>query len=428
MHFNCPDQEELVAYFEGAGPEITATRLEEHLEQCTTCVDILETLEHPVEDRYVVFLNRIAQTQTDSAMPADEHAGPIAELIERLLKLRPVTSTPRVSSISRIGNYEILEPIDQGGMGSIYRGRHVSMDREVAVKLLRPDRVGDSRSESRFELEMRAVARMSHPNVVRAFDAGRVMGMHYLVMELVEGVDLSNLLRKFGKLPIPVACEIVRQTALGLGHVHDHALIHRDLKPANILLTYDGNIKVLDLGLAMLHDLDARERLTSDEHVLGTLDYMAPEQLTDSRHVDHRVDIYSLGATLLKLLTGSTPHASTKYKSAMDRFRDLATGRMPEIDWNEAGVPIELQSVLMKMLATDSLLRYESASEVAESLAPFASASELQNWLKQNELATAIPPKIVPAPRLTSESPAPIVKPESQREKKLATLWSSCAQ
>ena len=177
---------------------------------------------------------------------------------------------------------------------------------------------------------MKAVGKLSHVNIVGAHDAGEIDGTHFLVMEYVDGLDLSNIARRLGQLPIPDACELVRQAATGLQHAYKHELVHRDIKPSNLMLTPEGQVKILDLGLALLDGTSGENNeLTSTGQMMGTLDYMAPEQGMDSHTVDIRADVYSLGATLYKLLTGTAPFAGTQYDTPVKKMMALATAGGP---------------------------------------------------------------------------------------------------
>ncbi|MBI2479966.1 MAG: serine/threonine protein kinase [Planctomycetia bacterium] len=208
--------------------------------------------------------------------------------------------------LGALREYQLLERLGRGGMGTVYKALHTRLKRVVAVKVLPADRLNDPAAVARFQREMEAVGKLDHPNIVRATDAGEVDGIHFLVMEYVLGLDVSDLVRRAGPLPIAEACEIARQAAVGLQNAHEHGLVHRDIKPSNLMLTADGQIKILDLGLARLHDSQQGD-LTSASQMMGTIDYMAPEQTSASRDVDIRADIFSLGATLYKLLCGQAP-------------------------------------------------------------------------------------------------------------------------
>src|SRR5258708_3444369 len=208
------------------------------------------------------------------------------------------------------GKYKLLEHLGTGGMGSVYLCEHVLMRRRVALKVLPSDKVNDPVILERFYREARAVAALDHRNIVRAHDIDHDAGLHFLVLEFVDGSSLQHIVEKFGALPIPRAVNAMRQTADGLQHAHEAGLVHRDIKPGNLLLDRLGLVKVLDLGLARFFD-DENGNITRQhnlQHVLGTADYLAPEQALDSSAVDIRGDIYSLGVTFYFILTGRSPY------------------------------------------------------------------------------------------------------------------------
>ena len=208
-----------------------------------------------------------------------------------------------------IGKYKVLERLGSGGMGSVYLCEHKLMRRRVAVKVLPTAKAEDPASLERFYREARAVAALDHPNIVRAYDIDQVEKLHFLVMEYVDGASLQEIVKRAGPLDALRAAHYIRQSALGLQHAHETAgLVHRDIKPANILVDRTGIVKILDMGLARFFN-DEEDVLTKkyDESVLGTADYLAPEQALDSHSVDIRADIYSLGATFYFCLTGRTP-------------------------------------------------------------------------------------------------------------------------
>lgn len=291
----------------------------------------------------------------------------------------------------RIGQYELLECIGRGGMGEVYKARHVKLDKLVALKLLPAGRLDDEHSRDRFDREMKAVGRLDHPNIVQASDAGESDGLPFLVMKYIDGVDLAKLAERHGALPIPEACALVRQAALGLQHVFAHGLVHRDIKPSNIMLSRAGEVLILDLGLALLqHEratsgtgsfdsppLENCAGLTADGHFVGTLEYMAPEQQGNSRQVDVRADLYGLGATLYRLLSGRPPQAVRMHAARDRRKPRLIPGSIPSIGTYRNDVPEALCQILERMLAADPDDRFDTPMQVADALAPFAAETDL---------------------------------------------------
>src|SRR5436190_1565764 len=210
-----------------------------------------------------------------------------------------------------IGKYKVLENLGSGGMGSVYLCEHMLMRRRVAVKVLPTAKADDPASLERFYREARAVAALDHPNIVRAYDIDQSAKLHFLVMEYVDGASLQEIIKKTGPMDPLRAAHYMRQAAAGLQHAHETAgLVHRDIKPGNILVDRNGIVKVLDMGLArFFHDTEDILTKKYDENVLGTADYLAPEQALDSHTADIRADIYSLGGTFYFCLTGKTPFA-----------------------------------------------------------------------------------------------------------------------
>jgi serine/threonine protein kinase len=204
-----------------------------------------------------------------------------------------------------MGPYELLEPIGRGGMGVVYRGRHEQTGQTVAVKVMAADMAADPLLFKRFEQEASAARRLRHPHIVQGLEFGLHNDQPYLVMELVEGENLGQRVKRLGRIPEAEAVSIALQIADALELAHRHQLIHRDVKPENILLTKDGQAKLTDLGL--LKDLAGEGNLTRTRTILGTMAYMAPEQLTDAKNVDHRCDVYGLGVTVYFALTGVVP-------------------------------------------------------------------------------------------------------------------------
>lgn len=293
------------------------------------------------------------------------------------------------AEVQTIREYRILEKLGQGGMGTVYKAVHTKLNRAVALKVLPSDKLNSSAAVERFEREMAAVGSLSHPNIVAASDAGEADGTHYLVMELVDGYDLSALQKRVPQLKVSDACEIIRQAAEGLAHAHQRSIIHRDIKPSNIMLARQESgppiMKILDLGLALLDETgtsDTPEKaLTSTGQMMGTFDYMAPEQGTDSHTVDERADIYSLGATLYRLLTGEAPFDSRRYSTAFKLLTAKTTVAATSVAELRTDVSAELSQLVADMLALDPEDRPTSAAEIIERLAPFAQGAALPELL-----------------------------------------------
>src|SRR6266851_4437367 len=270
-----------------------------------------------------------------------------------------------------IGKYKVLERLGAGGMGSVYLCEHKLMRRRVAVKVLPTAKAEDPASLERFYREARAVAALDHPNIVRAYDIDQDDNLHFLVMEYVDGSSLQEIVQRAGPLDPIRAAHYMRQAALGLQHAHEVAtLVHRDIKPGNILVDRSGTVKVLDMGLArFFHDEDDLLTQKYDENVLGTADYLAPEQALDSHSVDIRADIYSLGATFYYCLTGRSP---CNEGTVAQKLIWHQTRQPKPIKSVRADVPDDLVTVIDHMMAKDPAQRYQTPQEVADALEPWS--------------------------------------------------------
>ena len=271
----------------------------------------------------------------------------------------------------RLGPYKILDQLAKGGMGQVYLAVHVTMRRRVALKVLPSWQASDTANVERFYREARASAALNHPNIVRAFDVGSEKDTHFLVMENLHGKNLAELLYESGGvLPVSDACGYVIQAATGLQHAHSRKLVHRDIRPDNLLLCRDGVVKILDVGIARFFHLpgDALTEKYQPGKIVGTADYMAPEQAVPGKPLDHRADIYALGATLFHLVTGRAPFQGQTGAHLLLAHQSLP---VPRADALNADVPEPLSAVINKMMAKKPEDRYQSAQELIDALQPF---------------------------------------------------------
>lgn len=265
-----------------------------------------------------------------------------------------------------LGNYKLLGHIGTGGMSSVYLAQHTRMGDRRAIKVLPKSRVKDATYLARFQLEAKAIASLHHPNIVQAYDIDNDGDIHYIVMEYVDGIDMQQMVKQEGPLDLGLAAEMVAQAARGLHHAHGKGVIHRDVKPANLLIDSSGVVRLLDMGLALV-DAEEDQSLTvvNNENVLGTADYLAPEQALNSHSVDHRADIYGLGCTLYYLLTGKPPFSDGTLAQRIAKHQNEMPKAVREI---RKDCPGELEGICIKMIQKDPQYRYQAADEVAAAL------------------------------------------------------------
>jgi WD40 repeat protein/tRNA A-37 threonylcarbamoyl transferase component Bud32 len=397
MHASpCPDHEQLSHFLLGLLTEGEAGQVVEHLAKCTECDAMIETLESQSD----LLVERLRQPAPDDAFRQEPQcqealaraeiagSGPGFEMSGAsqagAAADRPAPVDPAL--MMELGEYRLIEELGHGGMGTVYRALHTRLERQVALKVLPRERMSDPRAVARFEREMKAVGRLSHPNIVQATDARSVQGTHFLVMEFVEGFNLAEIVQRCGVLAIPEACEVIRQAALGLQCAHEHGLVHRDIKPSNLMLTPQGIVKILDLGLARFQvpqsDQPQAEEMTAANQAMGTADYMAPEQVSDVRSADIRADIYSLGCTLFKLLAGQPPFGGPEFPRTFDKMVAHVQRPAPPIGQFRRDVPGELAQVLERMLAKRPEDRPATPAQVAESMVTFTAGGSLADLLQ----------------------------------------------
>ncbi|MHC4180291.1 MAG: serine/threonine-protein kinase, partial [Planctomycetota bacterium] len=431
----CPSRDELFDYVVGRLSDEDSDGVSEHLELCESCQAGLATFDD-ADDTLVAQL----RLPDDEDPYQGESQCQVAVAQARAVAGRPVSpgqpadpASTHSLLLGTLGEYQLLEKLGRGGMGTVYKAMHTKLDRVVALKVLPKSRSDDEKAIARFEREMKAIGRLDHPNIVGAYDAREIEDKPVLIMEYVEGLDLAKLVRRCGPLSVADACELARQAALGLQYAHEHGLVHRDVKPSNLMLTPQGEVKILDLGLARFHRAegdcpdfraakmglspspnvheaspDSRaanmaqspsdvrpttpDEMTGSGQAMGTADYMAPEQASDSRAVDIRADVYSLGCTLYKLLTGRAPFGGPDHKGTFEKMTAHVREPVPPIGEFDAQVPDELAAVLDRMLAKEPDERYATPGDVAEALRPFCIECDLAGLLVQAKQAEAAEP------------------------------------
>ncbi|GEM_PF-2805268 len=409
----CFRREDLVNYLQGWTDDSVSQAVESHLTDCQVCESLvveIESSSHPIANLYQAPLEKHNRASSVAAIAAAE-VGNIEETpkefssessSENSLELAAIIDSIKAWNGSPseaakvgvghftawpdgdIGNYQVLELIGRGGMAEVYHARHRRLGRDVAIKVLRVPRWQIEESIHRIEREIAAIGRLNHPGIVAAIDAGEQDGNQFLVTEFIDGLDLSKVASAMGQLTVPDACELVRCASIALANAHGLGVIHRDVKPSNIMLDINGTVKVLDFGLVHLDGWNGvAVELTTVGQLLGTLDYMAPEQAEKATNVDHRSDVYALGATLYRLLTGRAPYAASTQQSPLEKLRLLATVQPPKVTTLRPDIPTALGRVIDLCLARNPNDRPTSAAHLAEQLLPFCEAAELATLLAE---------------------------------------------
>ena len=375
----CPDRQQLRDFVAGRLPESSLDEIAEHLDTCDQCDASVATLDQESDS----FINELRRPTRDEPFINElefHEAVSAVEAYESDAALPPGTA----SRNRQIGHYILVERLGTGGMGTVYKALHTRLEKLVALKILRTKRMLDERAIARFEREMKVVGKLKHKNIVQACDAGDADGKQFLVMEYIEGAEFSELIARNGRLSIADACELACQAAHGLQHAHEHGLVHRDVKPSNLMLANDGSVKILDLGLASIAgdgttsaiECDTRpecDGLTLDGQIMGTVEYIAPEQAENSRDVDIRADIYGLGCTLHSLLVGAPPFQRQNFATPRRLIAAHQASERPSID----DLPPKLARIIHRMLAIDPSDRFSTPAEVAHALSPFTHGADV---------------------------------------------------
>lgn len=279
-----------------------------------------------------------------------------------------------------LSQYDLGKRIGSGGMGQVFRARHRMLGREFAIKFPSSEHFGNPEASQRFLREVCALGRLQHPNLIAAVDAGIEQGIHYCVTELLDGHDLQAWVDQRGPMPLGAACEVVCQAARGLAHAHALGIVHRDIKPSNVLLDRQGQVRVIDFGIVRT---EGQPSCTIADQMLGTIDYMAPEQALDGRTATRSSDLWSLGGCLIFLLSGQAPYPDSTHPGMLAKLTAAAADRPQWLREQAFQLPAPVRDVLAAMLSRDPARRPAGCEEVAAALAPWADQSELCAWINQ---------------------------------------------
>jgi WD40 repeat protein len=379
---NHPSAADIEAFRLGTLDSAALAGIEAHMAVCPACqehaaadspdflIELLRRAHARMNSQADTLPELAVQAPTPIPGPVDPNA-PTLPYIPTAAEQAPAMP-PELASHER---YRIVRLLGEGGMGAVYEAEHSVMQRPVALKVIHRAFTANAAAVERFRREVRAAARLSHPNIVAAYDAEHAGDRHFLVMEFIKGVSLARLVKERGPLPIAEACDCIRQAALGLQHAHERGMVHRDVKPDNLIRTPDGVVKVLDFGLAALTAERGGHGLTEVNTLMGTPDYMAPEQAEDPRGADIRADVYSLGCTLYFLLTAQVPYPAATSLAKVLAHRERPA---PSIRQARPETPPELGAVLARMLAKKPEDRPQTPGEAAAALTPFALPTAVQ--------------------------------------------------
>ncbi len=338
----------------------------------------LETVVKQITDSGIIAPGKLKNFIPPKAAPKDGEAL-LRELYKQnlLTKFQAQQFAQGRDKALILGNYTLIDKIGAGGMGQVFKAEHRRMERIVAIKMLPPAMTKDAAAVARFQREVKAAAKLRHPNIVATDDADEARGVHFLVMEYIEGSDLSVLVKKNGPFPVAKAVNYILQAARGLEFAHGEGVVHRDIKPANLLLDKKGVVKILDMGLARIEaggDAATQAELTGSGAVMGTVDYMAPEQALDTKHADARADIYSLGCSLYYALAGKPIYEA---ESITAKLLAHQNNSIPELRNIGDEVSDALEAAFQKMVAKKIEDRFQSMSEVVAASSSAAPASKL---------------------------------------------------
>lgn len=354
-----PCEADLTAFAVGRLTGLRVVLIERHVNRCERCAALVA---RSPGDEFVNLLRHAQKARQGDAQTRSWHKSPLGDHDGRA----DASLANPPAELHRHPRYECLRLLAEGGMGAVYLARHRVTGSLVAVKTIRPHLAASDQTIDRFLREAKIAGKLNHPNIARVLDAEQLDTTAILVMDHAPGKTLAQLVAAKGPLPVEEACHYVRQIALGLQHAHEQGVVHRDIKPQNVMVLPAGGVRILDFGLGRLVDEQrTRFRLTKDDQVLGTPDYMAPEQSRDAKSADTRSDIYALGGSFYFLLAGEPPFAGASAVEVLTRREQQPP---PDVRSLRPDVPRELSDLIARMLAKDPQVRPQQPSEIVELL------------------------------------------------------------
>jgi serine/threonine protein kinase len=431
-----PDRDQLESFVHGKLPDELRQDVEDHVAECNVCCELLRSISHNEQIDIIRTAvdgrsedggwddgNGAAETQLlhprnarheddtdggatgEAGAEAGAEAGGDVDASMADAEWEPSEDLKGIPpELAQHPRYRIVRTLGAGGMGVVYEAEHRLMERRVALKVVSAKLVSNDVAIDRFRLEVKAAARLSHRNIVAAFDAEQAGDLHFLVMEFIEGTSLAELVGRRGRISVLHACNYVSQVAQGLQHAFENGTVHRDIKPHNLMRTPKGTIKILDFGLARFashHPAASDETgLTGDDTILGTPDYMAPEQARDARHADIRADIYSLGCTLYYLLSGRVPFPKG---TAIEKVVAHCERDAESLQRLRTDVPNPVVDIVVRMMAKTPADRFQTPSEVVDALKPFSKPKEGWEQPLGAGLANSLPGQDTSSPNVRDQ-------------------------
>ena len=412
MIATCPNEQRLREFSLGRLNEEQSDQVFTHLSDCHDCQELLasgdvnDTLTGQLRDTLAV--DNSYRNETECRISLKRALAVLSDVEFSDTSAQQPGESQEQQLPKQIGDYRVLRMIGHGGMGNVFLAEHTKLGQQVALKIIASHRAADPSMRGRFESELRALGKLDHPNIVQAKDAREEDGVIVLVTEFIDGLDLGEIIRRQGPLSTADAAKVAEQVCKALEAIDQANLVHRDIKPSNIMINRQGEVKLLDLGLARLQGDGANREFTMTGQAIGTVDYLAPEQITGTDHVDIRADIYGLGCTLFKLLTGNVPFGGPDHETTFAKMTAHVSAERPSIEID--GGSNELAVLARRMMSVKPDERPADPGSVAVSLKKSTTGAQLQRLVECSLLVD--PVSAVPAKKKTkSQATQPTALP-----------------